>query len=298
MMNCNLQNQLHIQGQKGSIQINNGMGELGFHRNVSVDPNGYIKANGFISKHNLVCHPNQCAFFKTKTDVVSTDNLIFNEKQTLLKKGTIEYPSLAIQNDTTTGLYSSKSGGISIISKGNNKFDVSENNLSIVAGSVLVPAINFGLKASDKSTGIYRIKQGEIGFSSKGERVMKVSQNNGLEVTSAIKRMTSNSNVSWEDGYLGDSTGITIVPNEFINKKIQKVVPKGFTLNSVCVYTQTEQQIPCIIKTQNKEILNVSDFKTNETIQFEDIQGDGFTFVTIQIELDEIEWARISMIRT
>ena len=68
-MSYQIDNQLQLQGFRGSIQINNGMGDFGHNKDVYVESNGYIKANGFISKYNYLCRQNECAFFKNNSPI-------------------------------------------------------------------------------------------------------------------------------------------------------------------------------------------------------------------------------------
>lgn len=280
-------------GPKGAIQIHNGMGDFHFHKDVSVDIHGNLKASKFISKSSAFCKPNDLAYFDSNTELMSSANAKITDKQILMKKGTIEYPILALQGDTKTGFYSSINGSLSFSSEGNKKFEVSRNNMSIVGGSVLVPSLNFGLKASDRDTGLYRIKQGEIGFSSQGRNAMSVTPK-GLIVRSGIQRISEYNN--WEDGYLGDSTGITLVPNEFINKTLQKVVPKGFKLTRFCAYTDDDtKQSSCVIN----KIHTIENFETNKFFDLEfELIGDGIKFISIQLDdLESINYARLEMIR-
>ena len=106
------------------------------------------------------------------------DLIIFNgntdiqfSKSTLFQAGSLGNLSIKFSNGQTTGIYSSSSGSIDLVSSGTSIVNISSSKvyfsqeIELISGSVSTPAIHF---STDTNTGLYHPNTNEVAISTNG----------------------------------------------------------------------------------------------------------------------------------
>ena len=311
MCDFNSSGSSHAKGKRNVLQLSDGAGNFTFHPNVYVLRNGIIHASGFepsIVEHGFM---NGFMFLNKSNKLSSSDAFTIKPetKQVILHGGRISAPPLSFKDDLKTGIYSPVKKTFDFVSDQNIKLRISDQNVSVYKGKEQRPAFNFGLE-KDFKTGFFSRGTGELGISTLGIQKINLCPKtegdyiDGLNIgkssqVAGIRRVSGIPENSWEDGYLGDSSGITCTPNEFINNKIEKVIPKGFKISGITIFTNEDKKVHCTITCNKIEILNSESFETNKKIilENENLLGDGLRFICVKLDLDQIDYARIEMCR-
>ena len=116
--------------------------------------------------------------------------------------------------------------------KSSSTCDVTNSQLQFIGGvDATVPVISF---QDDTDTGIYRPHDNHLAISTGGERMLTVSKSdvaphvrgitvgNDEEDVAGIRRLSSTTANSWEDGNCGNSSQLVFLPNEFTDYDIRE----------------------------------------------------------------------------